>query len=336
MMILLRIIVFPFALIYGFVVHMRNYFYDLGIFNSKEFETPTVCVGNLSLGGAGKTPMVEFLVFELQEAYKIAVLSRGYKRKTSGYVLADTESIVDQLGDEPYQVYRKFSNISLAVDADRGNGIANLESTIKPDLIILDDAFQHRKVRPSFSVLLTAYDKLYCDDYFVPAGTLRDGRNQAGRANVIVVTKCPPDLSENQRNRIVEKLKPKPHQKVLFSSLQYGATLKGGEGQITLEDLKQREITLVTGIANPDPLIHYLKEKCLDFEHLKFKDHHSFTKNEIEKLNSRNLILTTEKDFVRLQGKVKDLLYVEIKHKFLENGKMELINDVEALMKPSS
>jgi len=314
---------------------MRNYFYDLGIFNSKEFETPTVCVGNLSLGGAGKTPMVEFLISELQEIYKVAVLSRGYKRKTSGYVLADIESTVDQLGDEPYQVYKKFNTISLAVDADRCNGIENLESTIKPDLIILDDAFQHRKVKPSFSILLTAHDKLFCSDYFIPTGTLRDGRNQAKRADIIVVTKCPPGLSEDRRNRVVERLKPKPHQKILFSFLEYGVALKGTEGQITLDDLKQRELTLVTGIANPDPLIKYLKDKGLDFEHLRFKDHHSFAKNEIEKLNSKNLILTTEKDFVRLQGKVKNLIYIEIRHKFFENGKNELLSDIEALMKPN-
>jgi len=327
--------VFPVALIYGFVVHIRNFFYDQGVLNSKEFETPTVCVGNLSLGGAGKTPMVEFLISELQEAHKIAVLSRGYKRKTSGYVLADHESTVDQLGDEPFQIYRKFSAISLAVDADRCNGIEILERTVKPDIIILDDAFQHRKVKPSFSVLLTAYDKLFCDDYFLPIGTLRDGRNQAKRANVIVVTKCPADLSENQRTGIIEKLKPKSHQKILFSFLEYRSALKGGKGPTTLENLKEPEVTLVTGIANPVPLTDYLKRNGLIFEHLQFKDHHSFTKKEIENLNSKGLILTTEKDFVRLEGKVKDLLYIEVEHKFFENGKKELIDEIEVLMKPS-
>lgn len=335
MMILLRIIVFPFALIYGFVIHIRNYFYDWGIINSREFETPTVCVGNLSLGGAGKTPMVEFLISQLQEVYKIAVLSRGYKRNTGGYVLADLESTVDELGDEPYQIFQKFDTISLAVDADRCNGIKNLESKIKPDLIILDDAFQHRKIKPSFSILLTPYDKLYCDDYFLPTGTLRDSRNQAKRANVIVVTKCPADLSEDQRNRLIEKLKAKPSQEILFSFLEYGSTLKGDSRETTLEALKKRELTLVTGIANPAPLINYLRHKGLVFEHLQFKDHHSFTKKEIENLNSKDLILTTEKDWVRMEGKVKNLLFIEVEHKFLENGKKQLIGAIEFLMKPS-
>lgn len=335
-MIFLRILAFPIALIYGLVVRARNYFYDVGIFRSNKFETPTLCVGNLSLGGTGKTPMVEFLASELEEVFSIAVLSRGYKRKSRGFVLAGPESTVVAIGDEPYLLHTKFPKIVVAVDADRSNGIQLLENKVKPDLIILDDAFQHRKVKSSFSILLTSHNKLYCDDYFFPTGTLRDSRKEAKRANIIVVTKCPTNLSDAERQRIVKKLRPKPDQKVMFSFLEYGNSLKGVQGETTLMELKERTITLVTGIADPAPLIHYLSSKGLEFEHLRFNDHHSFTKNEIDHFNSKELILTTEKDFVRLQERVNDALYIEVRHRFFGKGASEMIEAIEKVMKRSS
>lgn len=280
--------------------------------------------------------MVEFLVSELQKTYKIAILSRGYKRKSRGFILASSKSTVEELGDEPYQLHKKFQEIDVAVDADRSNGIQILENKIKPDLILLDDAFQHRKVKPSFSVLLTAHDKLFCDDYFFPTGTLRDSRSGAKRANIIVVTKCPSNLSEDDRNRIIKKLRPERYQKVLFSFLEYGDSLKGGTAETTLGNLKEGTITLVTGIANPEPLLNYLRRTGHDFEHLRFSDHHTFTKNEIEHLNSQELILTTEKDFARLQGRVKDAFYIGVAHKFFGKGAAELISDIEITMKRSS
>jgi tetraacyldisaccharide 4'-kinase len=335
-MILVRIIAFPVALIYGLIIRIRNYFYDVGIFSSYKFDTPTICVGNLSLGGTGKTPMVEFLVSELQEAFRIAVLSRGYRRKSRGFVLASSKSTVGELGDEPYLLYKKFPEITVAVDADRSNGIHLLENKLKPNLILLDDAFQHRKVRPSLSILLTAYNKLYCDDYFLPTGSLRDSGREAKRANIIVVTKCPSNLSEVERNQIVKKLRPNPSQKVLFSFLEYGDSLKGGTVETTLVKLKERPITLVTGIADPEPLINYLNNMGLDFEHLRYNDHHTFSKREIEHLKSKELILTTEKDFVRLQGRIKDSLYIEVGHNFFGKGAAELIAAIEGVTKRSS
>lgn len=332
-MILLRIIGFPIALIYGSIVRVRNYFYDVGIFKSKKFDTPTICVGNLSLGGTGKTPMVEFLVSALQETSKVAVLSRGYRRKSNGFVLANSESRVEQLGDEPFQIHKKFENITVAVDADRRNGIARLENEVRPDLIILDDAFQHRKVSPTFSILLTAFDKLYSDDFFFPTGTLRDSQNQSERANAIVITKCPLDLSEDDRKRVVQKLKPKSNQKVLFSCLEYEEVFKGLDVVTTLESISEKNFTLVTGIADPVPLVDYLKKQGLKFEHLRFKDHHSFTTSEIDDLNQKEFILTTEKDFVRLQGKVGKLAYIEINHKFIDRGKKELLSEIEKITK---
>lgn len=330
---LLRILGFPLALVYGLVVRLRNHLYDSGIFKSQEFDTPTICVGNISLGGTGKSPMVEFLVAALSEEHKVAVLSRGYRRKSTGFVLANSESTVEELGDEPFQIHRKFENLILAVDTDRSNGIQLLKSKTNPDLIILDDAFQHRKVKPTFSVLLTAYDKLYSEDYFLPYGTLRDGRNQAKRADVIVVTKCPSDLSEDEQNLIIEKLRPTSRQKVLFSYLKYAETLKGLAGETGFESISEKSFTLVTGIANPRPFIDYLKEKRLQFEHLRFKDHHAFTRPEIADLNSKQFVLTTEKDFVRLQGKVEKLAYIEIRHQFFDSSKKELISEIEKIMK---
>ncbi|MCL4114614.1 UNVERIFIED_CONTAM: hypothetical protein GTU68_005348 [Idotea baltica] len=330
---LLRIIGLPVAFVYGLIIHVRNFLYDTGIFKSKSFETPTVCVGNLSLGGTGKTPMVEFLVAALKDELKVAVLSRGYKRKSNGYIVANADSTVGSLGDEPYQIYNKFKHITLAVDSNRSNGITTLEKEVKPNLIILDDAFQHRMVKPTFSILLTAYNKYYSNDYFLPYGTLRDSRRQAKRAHIIVVTKCPPNLSVEERENISNGLKPEKSQKVLFSYLDYNNKLKGQAIATTLEAISGVKFTLVTGIANPNPLIIYLKAKNLQFEHLRFKDHHSFSASEIEKLNLKEFVLTTEKDFVRLQGKVEKLAYIEIAHKFIDNDKAELINELKKVTK---
>jgi len=330
---LLRILGFPMALIYGSVVRIRNYFYDTGLFKANRFDTPTICVGNLSLGGTGKTPMVEFLVSAFSKSKKVAVLSRGYKRKSTGFVLAGPDSTVEELGDEPFQIFKKFPRMNVAVDSDRTNGIKRLQSELKPDLIILDDAFQHRKINPTFSILLTSFDKLYSEDYFLPFGTLRDARSQARRAQVIVVSKSPQNMTDNERERIVSKLKPERHQKVLFASLEYNEILKGSNADITFELLSKNDFTLVTGIANPSPLVAYLKRKGLKFEHLCFKDHHSFTSREMGNLNSKAFILTTEKDYVRLQGKVKNLAYIEIAHKFLNGGEQVLINELEGVTK---
>ncbi|MEO9894351.1 tetraacyldisaccharide 4'-kinase [Aurantibacter sp.] len=330
---LLRIIGLPVAFVYGLIIHMRNYLFDAGILKSKSFQTPTVCVGNLSLGGTGKTPMVEFLVEALHYHIKVAVLSRGYKRKSSGYVVADANSTVDTLGDEPFQIHKKFKQITLAVDSDRINGITTLEKTVSPSLIILDDAFQHRKVKPDFSILLTAFNNYYSDDYFLPYGTLRDSKNQAKRAQVIVVTKCPQELSLDKRMAIKERLKPLENQKVLFSFLAYNNRIKGLSKETTLDEIKNHNITLVTGIANPLPLMDYLRSKDLNFEHLRFKDHHDFSANEIRNLNSKDFVLTTEKDFVRLQGKVEELAYVEMAHQFMDDGKEQLIVELKKATK---
>ncbi len=326
---LLRKILFPFSLLYGFVVYLRNYLFDVGVFKSKSFSTPTICVGNLSAGGTGKTPMIEFLIYALQDKYRVAVLSRGYGRKSKGFLLANNNSTVEQLGDEPYQIYNKFTGIVLAVDADRRNGLVVLEKEVKPDIILLDDAFQHRKVKPTFNILLTSYDNLYVKDWYLPAGNLRDAKNQSKRAHIIIVTKCPDAINENDQKIVEKQLKIEKGQELFFSKLVYENELKGNKQMLTLKEIKGKTVTLVTGIANPKPLISFLQNKHIVVEHLQFKDHHFFTEAEIEKINSKQLVITTEKDYVRLKGKVCNMFYVEVKHKILNNGKSTLLKSVE-------
>ncbi|WP_339841601.1 tetraacyldisaccharide 4'-kinase [uncultured Maribacter sp.] len=315
----LRKLLFPISLVYGFIVFLRNRCYDLGIFTSKSFQTKTICVGNLSVGGTGKTPMIELLVRSLQENYQIAILSRGYKRRSKGFLLANINTNVENLGDEPFQLKSKFPKVEVAVDSDRRNGIAQLEQKVRPDVILLDDAFQHRKVKPDYSVLLTAYDNLFINDWYLPTGDLRDTKGEARRANTIVVTKCPKNLSVTERSKIRDKIKPNEHQKVLFSYLEYNKELKGIN--INLAHLKNKKVTLVTGIANPDPLEKFLLEEGLTFDHMKFNDHHFFTEQEFALLKEKECILTTEKDYVRLKSRLTQLYYIEVSHQFMGDDK---------------
>ncbi|MFS4494201.1 tetraacyldisaccharide 4'-kinase [Maribacter sp. 2308TA10-17] len=328
---LLRKVLFPVSLVYGLVVYLRNRCYDWGVFRSKSYKTPIICIGNLNVGGTGKTPMVELLISLLQEKYKVAVLSRGYRRKSKGFVLANTDSTVNDLGDEPYQIHKKFKNVEVAVDTNRQNGIAILEKDLNPDIILLDDAFQHRKVKPGFSILLTAFDSLYSSDWYLPTGNLRDSRREAKRADILVITKSPPESSETEHVKIKHKLGPKPHQKTFFSYLDYDRNLQGNGKLKHTDDLKGEKITLVTGIANPSPLIYFLEENGISFEHLSFKDHHNFNAQEIEMIKSKPNILTTEKDFVRLKNEVPSN-YIEIKHVFFGNGLEELKANLEEFM----
>ncbi len=311
----LRKIAFPFSLIYALVVFIRNRMFDMGLFKSKSFETPTICIGNLSVGGTGKTPMIEYLI-RLLENRLIAVLSRGYKRKSKGFQLANPDSSVEDLGDEPFQLYRKFPDIAVAVDTDRQNGIQKLEANINPEVILLDDAFQHRRVQPNFSILLTAYHNLFVNDWYLPTGDLRDSKSEAKRADVIIVTKCPSGILQEEKDKIVSSIKPKPHQEVLFSTLTYAESVSNSIDQIALNTLKGTHFALVTGIASAEPLVSHLKNQGLKFDHFEFGDHHFFSDEEIQKFANFQFVLTTEKDYVRLDGRVENLYYLEVAHSF--------------------
>jgi tetraacyldisaccharide 4'-kinase len=200
---LLRNILFPFAILYGFITSIRNFLFDKGILKSTSFDIPIIAVGNLSVGGTGKTPQIEYLIRLLSDKYQVATLSRGYKRQSEGFVLASSSSNAEILGDEPFQFYQKFPNIQVAVDADRTNGIIQLLSqNEKPQVILLDDAYQHRKVKAGFYILLSSYGDLYADDFMLPTGNLRESRSGANRANIVIVTKCPKDLSDQDQEQI--------------------------------------------------------------------------------------------------------------------------------------
>ncbi|XCF05803.1 tetraacyldisaccharide 4'-kinase [Tamlana crocina] len=298
---IIRYLLFPVVPIYYAVTWLRNKLYDWGIKKSKSYPFPVICVGNLSTGGTGKSPMVEYLVRLLKDDCKLATLSRGYKRKTEGFQLADKNATAETLGDEPFQFYNKFKeDIAVAVDADRQNGIAQLQNLNNaPEVVLLDDAFQHRKVKAGFNILLTTYSQPYFKDMVLPTGNLREPKSGAKRADIIVVTKCPEYIGETEKNIYKNRIAPLPHQQVFFSSIAYADTVVSETESLNLNGLSH--FTLVTGIANATPLVEFLKGKHLDFEHLNFKDHHDFSQQEIEILKEKHQIITTEKDFVRLQ-----------------------------------
>ncbi|WP_026724859.1 tetraacyldisaccharide 4'-kinase [Flavobacterium sasangense] len=328
-MILLRKILFPLAFLYWLITFIRNWLYDKGIFKSHSFDIPIIAVGNLSVGGTGKTPQIEYLIRLLSEKYKVAVLSRGYKRTTEGFILADENATASSIGDEPFQFYSKFPNIQVAVDANRKNGIENLlQLQDKPDVILLDDAFQHRKVKAGFYILLTAYDDLFCDDYILPFGNLREPSSGKKRADMIIVTKCPNDLSEIAQLKIREKLNVK--QQVFFTTIQYDDYVFGNECQLLVSEIQSESKVLVAGIAKPKLFFDFLKNE--EDETLVFPDHHHFSKQDCEqilaKANGRKII-TTEKDFVRLNGLLPkgQLFYLPIKSTFLNTNIDKTIED---------
>lgn len=314
---LLRKFLFPFAFLYGVIVWFRNKFFDAGILKSSSYDFPVICVGNLSAGGTGKSPMIEYLLRKL--IYEnIAVLSRGYKRSTEGFLLLKGTEEAIETGDEPLQFKTKFPNAMVAVDADRRNGIAELRKQ-NAEIVLLDDAFQHRKVKAGFNILLTAYGDLYSNDFLLPTGNLRETYSGADRAQVIIVTKCPANITLKEREHIRFKLQIKQYQDLYFSTIKYANTIFSENGEFSLKDLKGK-VTVVTGIAKPEPFIEYLKAENIHFEHQKFPDHHNFTASEIEILNGKESILTTEKDFMRLKDKISvPLYYLPIETDFVEN-----------------
>ena len=320
----LRFLLFPFAIIYDVVTTIRNFFFEVGVFKQTSFKIPVIVVGNLSVGGTGKTPQIEYLIRLLKDGFKTAVLSRGYKRKTEGFVLLNDTHSAEDVGDEPLQYFKKFNNIDVAVDANRVEGISKLISDKSPEVILLDDAFQHRKVKGSFYILLTKYDDLFTDDFLLPTGNLRESRRGAKRADVILVTKCPTNLTEVSKNSINQKLK-KYNTNVFFTTISYDEKTSGNKS-ILVDDLKNHEVLLITGIANPTPLLSFLSEKNVAFKHLKFPDHHNFTDKEIETIkkeyaglkSSKKLILTTEKDYVRLERNLNELSFLGIQTSFFD------------------
>ncbi len=322
-------ILYPFSFIYAAIVGIRNTAFDKGILKSYSFNIPIIVVGNLNVGGTGKSPQIEYLIRLLHKKYKVAVLSRGYKRKSKGFQLADEYSTASKMGDEPMQFYQKFKDILVAVDVDRANGINLLRKlSMPPEIILLDDAFQHRRVKAGLSILLTTYNDLYADDFVLPSGNLRERRNGAQRANIIIVTKCPSNISQSDQLIITKRLTLIKTQMIFFSTIVYDDILIGSKAELSINKLNEYEVLLVTGIANSKPLEKYLDGLSVVYKHMKYADHHRFSKLDMEKINrkfesieeNKKIILTTEKDYVRAFSQSSDnVYYLPIELKIINN-----------------
>lgn len=327
-----RIFLFPFSLLYGLIVIVRNYLFDKNILKSVSFDLPVITVGNLSVGGTGKSPMVEYLLSFLKDQYKVAALSRGYKRRTKGYLLAHAKTTALEIGDEPMQFHRKFPGVAVAVGEERIVAIPQLlQDKPETDVIILDDAFQHRSIKAGLNILLTQYHDLFTRDFFLPTGNLRDEKISYKRADVIVVTKCPFNLSNKERTGIKKEINPLPHQKVFFTTIEYGNLhhiVTGAEKPVTAN----YEVLLVCGIANPTPLKNYISGTAKTYNELSFADHHNFSIDDIKEIKKKfddiasddKMVITTEKDAVRLIKFNEELInmplfVLPVRHKFLFN-----------------
>ena len=317
----------PFSWIYGSIVRFRNWLFDMCLTKSKSFSIPIISVGNITVGGSGKTPHVEYLIRLLHDKAKIAVLSRGYKRKSHGYVLAEESTTMPEIGDEPFQMHQKFSDIYVAVDAKRARGIENLqndEATKDVDVVLLDDAFQHRYVKPGINILLVDYHRLIIYDKMLPAGRLREPLSGKNRADIVIITKCPKDLKPMEFRVLTKAMDLYPFQKLYFTSINYD-TPKGvfEEKQIELDKLQDYHVLLLTGIASPKQMEHDLKPMTKDITNLSFGDHHSFKGKDIDRINDAfesmpepRIIITTEKDAVRLRE--TEGLYEKVKSNMYE------------------
>ena len=328
-----RILLFPLAIIYWLIILIRNKLYDKKIFHTSTFGLPLICVGNLAVGGTGKSPMVEFLVSNLKNKFAVATLSRGYKRKTRGYALANNNSDALEIGDEPMQFHLKFPDVPVAVGERRLEAIPQLLHD-KPlvQCIILDDAFQHRSIKAGLNILLTECNNLFTRDFFLPTGDLRDIKSSYKRAEIIIVTKCDPGLTEEKKNEIVEEINLMPHQHIFFTTSLYGKPYHINR-HVDKKDLSTGgEVLLVTGIANPQPLKDLLRDNTKAYYMQHFPNHHIFTiddwkeiRKRFEKIEAKNkFILTTEKDAVRLAKFEKEmndfpLFVMPIEHYFLFN-----------------
>jgi tetraacyldisaccharide 4'-kinase len=300
---------YPFSLGYKVVTGTRNTLYDLGIFKSTKFRTPVINVGNLSVGGSGKSPMVMYLANCLSKQYRTGVLSRGYGRLTKGYAVTNYESNYKTVGDEAMQLFERFKNrFVIAVSEKRVPGAQKVIEDMDLDVLILDDAFQHRAIKAGFNILMTDFNDPYFKDYLLPAGDLRESRNGAKRADIIMVSKCPDELTEETKQYYISRIRPERGQKVFFSSIGYDENIYGREKMLPDNNLNYYDILLITGIANPKPLLQHLAKFSQRVKHLKFRDHHNFTDDDIKKIIAEykkmgeyKLILTTEKDYVRLK-----------------------------------
>jgi len=313
-MILIKILLYPIALLFALVVLLRNKLFDWKVLKSRKFEIPVISVGNLSYGGTGKTPHIEYLISQLMSEFNIAVLSRGYKRKSRGFILANSQHSALDIGDEPMQYFRKFPEVTVAVDERRAHGIDEiLIQRPETNLVLLDDAFQHRYVKPDISILLTDFHNLYFNDFPLPTGTLREFRSGAQRADIIIITKTPKVFSPILRRELYKKVSPKKHQKIFYSYIDYLPPVPLKISSFSSKAAKKyKNILLVCGIANSYPLQDHLRNSCNELIVNDYPDHHKYTLDNVKSiiesyhniLSKDKVIFTTEKDAMRLEREV--------------------------------
>ena len=309
-----KILLYPFSVLYGMIAFLRNALYNNHILKSTFFEVHTICVGNLAVGGTGKTPMVNYLINLLKTDFKVATLSRGYKRKTTGFIIANEYSTATDIGDEPLLYKTNHPELMVCVDANRVNGVKKLLSEEQaPQIILLDDAFQHRAIKCELNMVITEFSNLYIHDMMMPSGYLREPKNGINRADIIIISKTPESFNSIEQRNLLKDFKLLAHQQLFFSWIKYGE-LQGFKNKLdtinTLDDLFRYRIVLFTGIANPTPLITYLKEYASGVTHIDFPDHHEYTIENLATIRDRldayeggnKIIVTTEKDAMRLRG----------------------------------
>jgi len=310
----LRFFLFPLAILYSSITSLRNLFFDMGIFTSRKYKNPIIGVGNLSVGGTGKSVCVDYVVSLIKKNHEVAILSRGYGRITKGYVEAKGVSTYKEIGDEPLMLYRKHPKVRVAVAESRRLGMENLLKKTKLNTVFVwDDCFQNRWVSPDLMILLTSFEHLFVNDYHLPVGNLRELSSGKKRADVVIVTKCPTKLTKQNKAQIIQKLQLAKTQQLFFAKIGYDDQIRNQERTFPIDRIDNVPFVLITGIADPKPLLCYLKAIGGQFEHLQFADHHLFTDRDIEKIKSRangRMIITTEKDFVRLVPMIQsDLLF---------------------------
>ncbi len=343
------ILLLPVSFLYGIITFIRNILFNIGVFRQKTHSVTVISVGNLSMGGTGKTPLVEYLIKYLKKNHQLATLSRGYGRKTKGFRLADESSNANMIGDEPSQYYNKFDDILVAVDEKRNRGVAKLLATKNDlDVIILDDAFQHRWIKPDFSILLTDYHHMFHKDFVAPSGTLREYRAGSKRADIVIITKTPVVLSPITRREISDELNLKSYQKLLFSKIEYDGFISWEDHVLYKKAPEASTIILFTGIANSYPLQDYLKRNCSELINLSFPDHHNFTEKDIQHIyktfedqfTSNKILVTTEKDIQRLDVsphrkilKVLPVFYVPIHISFHHDDEENLHSSIQNLFR---
>lgn len=305
---LFKICLLPFAWLYDAITSIRNWAFDNQKLSETSFRIPIINVGNLAVGGTGKTPHVEYIANLLRNKYKTATLSRGYKRKTTGLVFADHKANANTIGDEPMQYFFKFSNVTVAVCEKRVDGVKGIiEQDKTTRAVICDDAYQHRYIKPDINILLTDYKRTYVNDYLLPYGRLRENKNGAQRAHIIIVTKCPKNISITEREEIIKELRPLPDQEVYFSYITY-CPMYDFMGIDAVAEIKNKNILLITGIANNESIVQHLKMFNQSVKVQQYPDHHYFTPHEIDFMKetydqwevTNKVIVTTEKDIVRL------------------------------------